>query len=371
MMDFVKTGFRTVWSEVRRFEREEEGTALVIVTIMFVVILGFASLATDTGVAYWNRQALQNGVDAGALAGAGVLLTSGDAAVSAAQASAMANGISSGELSAISANPRVTTILNPNDAVVVSAQRLDNSGLRFVAGGKSFNIAASATAIISALQPSGIWPVAVQQNANCSSGCTIKEGAGGSYTGNFGFIQLGGQGGSVVLNNITQNYSGTVPSPSSYNGTTPVWSWTISTETGNVESATYNGFNQLLAWDAAKECDGGTESCAAIYRADASNQYNDQTSDETACTTDTRCPRVGIVPVIAQNWSSLSGNSPVTIVGFQCYYLQDFNTSGGKGKYSATMTYLGNCYSQAGGGAVALYGAPLGSTGSIGVFLWR
>lgn len=366
--------FSSLRRAVRRFRDEERGAALVTFTVMIVVLLAFAAWVTDVGVAFWNQRQIQNGVDAGALGGAYYLAQGGSStavqtAVAAGSAMAENNGVSSSEISSVSNNPYVTTTYNLDDTLVVSAKRLDNYGLRYASGGSDVTIGTSASAIAVAMTPNGIWPLAVQVGSNCTAGCTIKEGAGGSYTGNFGFIQLGQSGGSQVQQNIINGYSGTIPAPTLSTGL-PVWSWNVSTETGNVESATYNGFTQLDNWDAGKYCDGGVESCANLYVKDSSNQYNDQTSDGTACYSDTRCPRVGIIPVIAQQWAALTGNSTVTVIGFNCYYLQNFNSSGGKGKYTATFTYLGACYA-GGSGGTPLYDVPLDSTGSVGIVLWR
>ncbi len=49
-------------------ERGERGSVAVIVAIAMLALMGFAGLAIDLGGAYSDRQQLQNGADAAALA---------------------------------------------------------------------------------------------------------------------------------------------------------------------------------------------------------------------------------------------------------------------------------------------------------------
>jgi Flp pilus assembly protein TadG len=56
-------------------DRQSRGSALVFVAIVMVAMLGFAALAIDVGAIYTARAQCQNAADAGALAGAGYMLT--------------------------------------------------------------------------------------------------------------------------------------------------------------------------------------------------------------------------------------------------------------------------------------------------------
>src|SRR5207302_8756263 len=139
--------FRAVLKTTARFQRDESGATILIFTLMFVVLLGFASLVTDLGSAYWNRRMLQNAVDGAALAGAESLPASTSAALLTAKTYAASNGVSAGELSALTNNPQVITVFNANDALYVAAQRVDNFGLRYTVGGKDLNVDAGAIAL--------------------------------------------------------------------------------------------------------------------------------------------------------------------------------------------------------------------------------
>jgi hypothetical protein len=364
-------------SSLRRFRRDERGTALVTFTVMIAVILAFAALATDLGVIYWNQRMEQNAVDAGALAGARNLPANPTAAVATAVAVAEANGVSATEISAVPNNPSVTTTFNSNDTISISAKRISTSGLRYVDGGGDVPIGTSAAAIVAPAQPADIWPLALEQGDNCSVSpyCIIKQGSGNSWSGNFGWITLGQGGASTLTNNIQNGYGSNVPTPVSTpapntNGT-PTYAWGVSTQTGNVVSAVTSGFGQLQAWDQQEMCQNG-QSCSYLYQlGDSSWNPWDQVRQNYICITDTRCPRVGIIPIISQQWASLNGNSNVTIVGFQCFYFESYDNGQGNGSVAIVARPLPQCYAGIGIGGSYDYGSGLGSTGSYGVALWR
>src|SRR5437867_3262489 len=60
---------------MREGEKSTRGSAMVFVAIVMIAMLGFAALAIDVGVIYTARAQCQNAADAGALAGAGFMLT--------------------------------------------------------------------------------------------------------------------------------------------------------------------------------------------------------------------------------------------------------------------------------------------------------
>lgn len=361
-------GCLRVW--LRRFQRDESGSILITFTVMFVVLLGFAALVTDAGTAYWNRRMLQNAMDSAALAGASAL-PNATSAVATAVAVANENGATDAEISAVPNNPQVTSIFGPNDSIVVSAKRLDNTGLRYVSGGGDLTLGAGATAILAPVAPRDVWPLAAQAGVDCSGGCTIKFGAQGSYVGNFGYVSFSGGSGSGDVAPLIQNgWDGTVPPPSSITSDNITWNWAINSLPGNKVSGT-SSWETLMSWDSEKHCDGGVVSCRSLYTSPPDGSYYPATPDGSVCYTDVRCPRVGIIPVISQSWSTITGNQSITVIGFECFYLQAYVQNGqGQGQDTVQAKSLGKCYN--GGGTVtAYYGAPLNSTGTYAVLLWR
>lgn len=55
---------------VSDFVRAEDGASLIIITVLFMALLGFAALAVDASYVYYNNQRMQIAADAAALAGA-------------------------------------------------------------------------------------------------------------------------------------------------------------------------------------------------------------------------------------------------------------------------------------------------------------
>src|SRR2546425_530942 len=56
-------------------DRRARGSSMVLVALLMVPLMGFAALAIDVGMLYTARTQCQNAADAGALAGAGYMLT--------------------------------------------------------------------------------------------------------------------------------------------------------------------------------------------------------------------------------------------------------------------------------------------------------
>src|SRR5690242_9898354 len=80
----------------RRIVRDEQGLALVWMTLFLMVILGFTALAVDMGRGYYIAQREQNAADAASLAGTIYLPGDITTAYSAAQNVASANGFTNG-----------------------------------------------------------------------------------------------------------------------------------------------------------------------------------------------------------------------------------------------------------------------------------
>jgi Flp pilus assembly protein TadG len=80
----------------RRIARDENGLALVWMTLFLMVVLGFAALAIDIGRGYYIAQREQNAADAASLAGTIYLPSDVTSAYGAAQSVASSNGFTNG-----------------------------------------------------------------------------------------------------------------------------------------------------------------------------------------------------------------------------------------------------------------------------------
>lgn len=88
---------------IKRRRDNERGATGVLVAVLMVVLIGAGALAVDTGQIYAERAQLQNGADAGALAGADLCSASGGCtqANATAIAEALANGNSNDNKSTV------------------------------------------------------------------------------------------------------------------------------------------------------------------------------------------------------------------------------------------------------------------------------
>lgn len=148
---------------LRRLASEERGVTIILVALMLLVLLGFAAMAIDVGELLWNRRALQNAVDAAALAGVRELPSNPPLAQQVALDYAAANGFSnaSGQVSVTAA---ISTIFNPNDSLVVTAVRKRPPLFRWAVGGGDVDVPAQAVAIVAQVEPPcDLWPWGVEE----------------------------------------------------------------------------------------------------------------------------------------------------------------------------------------------------------------
>lgn len=85
------TSVHRVGGRAPRASRSQQGQILVLSALIVAVVLGMGALAIDVGFYLHERQAVQNAVDAGALAGASLLPNDGVGAASAAMQYTLAN----------------------------------------------------------------------------------------------------------------------------------------------------------------------------------------------------------------------------------------------------------------------------------------
>ena len=207
--------FPTQKQNLKRFGRADEGQALVLVGVALVVLMLMAGLGVDVGYLRYQKQQMQKAADAGAIAGASVLIYSGAAAqvITAAQNDTSANGFTNG------VNGVTVTVNNPPQTAgdpflgqagyveVIVAQTRPTFFMR-VGGFDTVNVrgravasaVASASGCIYALAPSGSDTFDVRGNIGISSACGIyiessdpaaldkKGGSGTLYASTIGIV---------------------------------------------------------------------------------------------------------------------------------------------------------------------------------------
>ncbi len=139
--------------------RDEEGQALIQVTIAFLVLLGLISLAIDVGHVYAERRRMQNAADAGALAGARQLcmLQGADKARAEAARYLRENGVAAADI--IPADIQVA-----GSVVNVTARQTADTFLAGFVGFDTVDVGATASAACGAAKSAcGLWPVAFSE----------------------------------------------------------------------------------------------------------------------------------------------------------------------------------------------------------------
>lgn len=374
----------------RRYQ-EERGSTVLIFTVMVVALLGFASMAIDTGLAYWNQRLLQNAVDAATLAGATHLPTDPDEAKSIAGVYANHNGLTNDELTAI----KVTNTYNTNDTITVTATRKFDVGLRYLIGAGDLDIVASASAIVVAKQPRDLAPFGVSASTEeaCAVGdeCALKVGTQQSTGGNFHLLDFpDSSGASDVAQWILSGYDGEIPAPVATTtpapGATPgpgepVWGWVINSEPGQDLGPIKSAIHELFVWDDQQLCwdDGdNAPSCETYYKQPPDGDvelYNptlaNRSKGNVVCYDDLRCPRVVLVPFISEPWTD-NGKTWVTVTSFGCFYITRDPTDLQGNEFGVYGIFVKYCNDEA---SRLIYDSPLDTdnlhTRTIQIILWK
>jgi len=264
---------------------DERGTVLVLVALMIVVIFGFTATATDVGVLYIQKQHGQAAADAGALAGADVLLQGATTAASMAHQYAQQN-TPSWSYTATANSGQMT--------VQVSGQRAVPLWFARVFGISSTTEHAASQAVLGALSAgTGMVPIAVpNQTFVYGQSYILSDGAGDGQSGNFGFLDFSGNGANGLEYDIEHGYNFPLNVGEQ-----------VATKPGVMAGPVENAITYRMT-----EADS-VPGCASYEGVSAS------------------CPRVLYLPVIDS--LDVSGKKDVTILGFAAFYLDGIQGSGG------------------------------------------
>jgi len=192
---------------------KQSGQAYVITVLFLAVLLAMAAAVLDIGSWYRADRSLQATVDAAALAGAQAL--PGSTANASALASQYATKNGGGTI-----NVKFKSQVVPNDTITVTGSRPAPGFFSKVLGVNSVTVHANASARVGGLSAAKwVVPIVVDEkhpklqcNPNPCSGDTelvyqhFKQNGSPNGAGNFGFINLTGQGqGTSDLGNLIDN----------------------------------------------------------------------------------------------------------------------------------------------------------------------
>lgn len=274
----------------------ERGTALVLVALALVGLLGCTALVTDAGLLYSHRARLVNAADAAALAGVQELPARPEEAQAVARAYAEANGVPPDQVEVEVADDRRSLTVRPRRTVQLLFAR--------VLGFASQEMRAAATATVAPLTgAAGVVPFGIdEQELIFGREYVLKEGAGsggasegedGRMHGWYGALDPDnnpGGGARAYKERIKYGYQGVLRVGD-----------IILTEAGNMSGPTGEGVAYRIA-----QC---TEGCT--FESFARN-----------------CPRLVIVPVVRVVESQGGHPKRVEVRGFAAFFLEGVEGQG-------------------------------------------
>jgi hypothetical protein len=180
----------------------EHGQMLMVIALLLPMLLGMTAMAVDLGAYASERRNLQNDADAIALAAAQDLPDAAAVQSSAASWEAK-NGVDPGTaIVSVTVSGGTTT-----PQVKVQITRTHKFAFIRIVGVPDQDV--SATAVAGKFSPgglSGVMPWAVTQATLDAAAqgqiVTIKQGAGGGYTGNYGAMDLDGNGAATYRDSV-------------------------------------------------------------------------------------------------------------------------------------------------------------------------
>lgn len=310
-------------------ERERAGQALIMVTIMIMVLIGFVAIATDTGFIWMNRRSLQNAADAAALAGVQALPDDAAEAMSVGCEYAIKNEIAnmigkSGTCSS-KADVQITTTYYPNDTITVIVYKTINPIFGIALGFGSVEIGASATAVVGSIASSCPFPIFQTPEMLPGGSPTEMEfytltamhlAGEENQAGNFLTVDVG-SGAAAVLDAMVNNSCETQ------------LGLEASTEPGGKIGKVVDGFQwRIYCASGEGTLPGGTPSCpsgsSTCPSADITSYLVMSSSGEYDLApgiTRENCTRLIVIPIFPGPFSDYNGKVTVTIYGYAIYYI--------------------------------------------------
>lgn len=276
---------------MRTGKKNEKGATLVTTAFFATALVVFVGLVADAGLMMYQRTRMQTAADAAALAGARALLSSQAQAVVAAQDLARQNGfpITASQVSILKGSRVTVSIDSPTESLVgkLLAAGQANAGPNPPQKPASFTIGAEASADLHCIElHHGARPWGVP-DTDFAMGreYVLKQGPGGSVSGNFQALAIDGNGANIYREAILNGSKGTVK-----------LGGMIATEPGNMNGPTVTAVNQLLG--------------------------NDRTSYDQARLNPSRTPRVVTVVLLdPQSFFGANGRSNVLVTGFARFFI--------------------------------------------------
>ncbi len=273
--------------------QREDGSSIILVCAVMVVLIGISALVVDVGRFYLVNHQLSNAADAAALAGARELPESSSSAKSKAKEYAEKNGIDAEE---VKEEVKVQVNLNENTVTVTTEQKVPFLFGRIFTEEEALQLSKNATALCGKPEAvKGVAPLGIQdQNFDFLEKYHLKVGANEDYetglgVGNFGALALGGGGSSRYEENLTDGYNEKLSKGD-----------VVDTETGNMSNPTKRAIQDRV-----------------------NNSYSNNPEEEFKI-----CSRVLIIPVFEPEEESENQVKSIEIVGFAAFWVEEVEGQG-------------------------------------------
>lgn len=273
---------------ISKMLRNEQGSAIVIVALGMVAMIGAAALALDAGQLYINRARLASAIDSAVLAGVQHLPDDPDLAEQTAAQYARLNGLVADEYRFTVGEDNCSLAGQADRQVTLHFARIFSQHF----GQVKARAAAKVAPISSAM---GIVPFGVlEDNFAFGEIVTLKAGAGENYySGWFGALCLTGNGANNYENDIINGYDGQI----SIGDIIPV-------ENGNMSGPTKKGIEYRI-----DQCDHSPRCTIHSFQEG--------------------CSRILIVPIVkVQNVENGGNPKNVKVVGFAAFLVTEYTGSG-------------------------------------------
>jgi Flp pilus assembly protein TadG len=283
-----------------RTRHEQRGQIMVILALAAVGLVGIAALGIDVFYIYWNKNRLQSGTDAAALAGAtyfnGVTFTGNNvlclyatAAQNAACTYALNNGVLLSELTSVVANAGA-------QSMTVSATRTVSALFAKVVGIQNFTVSATSVAVLQGLSSaSDIAPIGLDSKTTYTYGQAITLHNGNCGSGCWGGLSLpSASNGTIGANAFRQNLGS---------------GCACTVNVGDILSVEPGATTGPISQGVATRVAAGQVS-------DPSRTWSSHTLSDA---------RVTVVPVV--NWTGCVGNCSVPVTGFAEVWISGSSSS--------------------------------------------
>jgi Flp pilus assembly protein TadG len=282
------------WSDIDLMKKHTQawrgrrGQIMVILALAAVGLVGVAALGIDVFYIYWNKNRLQGGTDAAALAGAtyftNVTFSGNNAlclyptdAQNAACTYALSNGVLLGELTGVVANAG-------NSSMKVTATRTVSAMFARVVGIQNFTVNATSVAVLQGLSSAyAVAPIGLDSTTPYTYGQAITLHNGNCGSGCWGGLALpssvNGGGAAGFRANLASGCTCTV---------------SVGDIVGTEPGAKSGPIGQ-----------GVSDRVAAGNASDPSGTWSSHTLSD---------PRAVVIPVV--NWAGCNGNCSVPVTGF-------------------------------------------------------